>query len=47
MITLDREILSEVSQCMFPSAPGLIPGKGHHARLFMAAGPIFSLVNYI
>lgn len=46
-ITLDREILSEVSQGMFPSAPGLLPGKGHRARRFMAAGHIFSLVNYI
>lgn len=47
MITLDREILSKVSQCVFPSAPGLIPGKGHCTRQFMAAGHIFSLVNYI
>lgn len=41
MITLEREILSEVSPGMFPSAPGLIPGKGHCARRFMAAGHIF------
>lgn len=41
MITLDNKISSKVWQCMFSSAPRLIPGNGHHMRWPMATGHSF------